>query len=523
MLEYKVLIVEDEILVSAGLKNMIHWSEMDMEIVGEARNGQQGLELYRQKQPDIILTDIKMPVMDGLEMIRRIREKDPDTRIIVLSCYEEFDLVRQAFRLGISDYIAKLQMLPDEMEQVIRKVWEDLVQEGKKKMEKETLPEPKATVKDEMQEKAADWIMEGSDSGEVLFDLLRAFQLPDRGTAVCVMNLIPAKEEAGKKTLDDNARQVVREVTEELLAENRVGELLREQEGSYLILLNSERNVEEILYRIHNSMQNYVNHRAVFGIGGTVPDLPASYREAMAALREAIFFERWIVEAGKTDTMQEYERILRAAEQRSGMTREISEEHQEQMQMVISKIRSMKNITRERMQDTLIREIHLASFEYEFGKKEQTAQSALKAVEALKRQVSLRQMLCVIDEYFSELYPPETNRRMTGREVRALVSYVKAHYEDSELSLSRAAEAVELNKDYLSSLFKKEMGIGFSDYVNMLRIRKAKELLLETHMKNYEIADRVGFQDESYFSRIFKKSTGMRPSEYKRRGLTADE
>lgn len=516
MAGYRVLIVEDEILVSAGLKNMIHWSDMDMEIVGEARNGQQGLELYEQKKPDIILTDIKMPILDGLEMIRRIREKDLDTKIIVLSCYEEFDLVRQAFRLGISDYIAKLQMLPDEMEQVIRKVWKDL-NGGVKKSEKETGSEQTSLTKDMIREQAADRIMGESDPEEVFSDLLREFQLPEQGTAVCIMELISTKTE--KNTLDDNARRVVWEVTQELLAENRVGELLREREGCYLILLDSGKNAEETLYRIHNSMRTYVNHKAVFGVGCPRKELHASYQEAWNALREAIFFDRWLVDAGKKDTLQEYNKILLDAGLRSG----VSEEHRDQMQRVISKIRCMKIITRERMQDILIREIHLASFEYEYGKQEQVAQSALKAVEALKHEVSLKQMLRIMDEYFSKLYPPRTKGKTAGREVRALISYVKAHYEEPDLSLTRAAKAVELNKDYLSSLFKKEMGIGFSDYVNMLRIRKAKELLLETHMKNYEIADRVGFQDESYFSRIFKKSTGMRPSEYKRRELTEDE
>ena len=90
---YTVLIVEDEILVSTGLKNMVQWSDMDMVVIGEARNGKQGLDMYQKMRPDIILTDIRMPVMNGLDMIKHIREKDSVTKIIVLTCYEDFELV----------------------------------------------------------------------------------------------------------------------------------------------------------------------------------------------------------------------------------------------------------------------------------------------------------------------------------------------------------------------------------------------------------------------------------------------
>ena len=129
---YTVLIVEDEILVSVGLRNMIDWSDVNMQVIGEAQNGKQGLQMYYEYKPDIILTDLKMPVMDGMEMIEQIRRHDTTTKIIVLSCHEEFELVRQAFKMGISEYILKVEILPEELKKILQRVQHDLEKESVK-------------------------------------------------------------------------------------------------------------------------------------------------------------------------------------------------------------------------------------------------------------------------------------------------------------------------------------------------------------------------------------------------------
>jgi len=118
---YRVLIVEDEIIVRLGLKNSIKWADFNMEVVGDAANGEEGWNQYNLKQPDIVLTDIKMPVMDGIELISRIRENDQLTRIIILTCYGEFELAQKAIKFGVSNYILKMSMGLEEIEEVLKK------------------------------------------------------------------------------------------------------------------------------------------------------------------------------------------------------------------------------------------------------------------------------------------------------------------------------------------------------------------------------------------------------------------
>ena len=131
---FTVLIVEDEVLVSISIKNMIDWAKLDMCVIGEAQNGKDAYELYQREKPNLVITDIKMPVMDGLQLISKIREKDKQTKIIILTCYDEFDLVHKALMLGVSDYILKLRITTKEIEPVLQKVRSEMQSEVDSKL-----------------------------------------------------------------------------------------------------------------------------------------------------------------------------------------------------------------------------------------------------------------------------------------------------------------------------------------------------------------------------------------------------
>lgn len=424
---YKVLIVEDEILVSTGLKNLIRWSDMGLVIVGEARDGKQGLELYHQKRPDIILTDIKMPVMDGVEMIRRIREKDSVTRIIVLSSYEDFDLVREAFVLCISDYILKLKMMPEEMENVMRRVCEE-IRTDRGQAAKEMAAARQEDREEAARERAAEYILRRSCSYEEFRELAGYLRLREKGLVACCLEIFPLSQKQqrfGRQHMDKIA-QIVLSLLQTLLSEQEWGEVFREEGKRYLLVLSfpdtgSSREREalcrEILSRVQAAIRSCTNMKPVFGASSfadSYRELGRLYTEALDALGEAVLLEEEGVFYGR-------------------------------------------------------------------GSQE-------------------------------ELEEKETVRR----EIAEALAYIRLHYSDQDLSLPRVAREVAIHKDYLSRLFKKETGVGFSDYINMLRIKKAQELLESTNMKSYEIARQVGFQDECYFSRVFKKIVGMGTNEYKK-------
>ena len=424
---YTVLIVEDEMLIRVGLKNLIHWSELGMTIVGEAQDGKQGLELYRRKKPDVILTDIKMSVMDGIEMIRQIRRQDTRTRIVVLSSYEDFSLVRDAFVLGISDYILKLKMMPEEMERVMRKVCDELKQD-RARTESDNAGRKQEEEEARARAKAGAYIVDEVCTLEEFRGLAEQLHISEHGLYVSVLEILPSaqKQRVTDRKHAERIGQIVLNLIQTLLFEYGEGEVWQEKENRYLVVqsfsgaesLREKRGLcEEVTERIRTAVQSCVNRKPVCGVSGfadSYRELNRLYTEALGALETALLQEEpWVF----------------------------------------------------------------------YGDR----QSGCEETEPVRREVA-----------------------------EALV-YIQLHYADEELSLPKVAREVAIHKDYLSKLFKKETGIGFSDYINLHRIKKARELLETTSMKSYEIARKVGFQDETYFCRVFKKIVGMGANEYRRK------
>lgn len=228
----KVLIVEDDEFVGMGLRNMVGWQRLGMEVVGEARDGREGLSLYRRENPDIILADVRMPVMSGIDMIAQVRKRDARTRIVVFSCHEDYEYVRQAFKLGISDYILKVRMMPEDIEVIMERVRRELASMGageRKTGEGETLS------REELLEKCRAYLLDPDSSFEDFLACARELGLPGEGLAVCVMKA--ALPEHGASEAPEGKRQIVLELVQKKLSQREGGTALWEQGDRYLLLV----------------------------------------------------------------------------------------------------------------------------------------------------------------------------------------------------------------------------------------------------------------------------------------------
>lgn len=272
---YNVLIVEDEILVSIGLKNMINWSEMGMQVIAEAQDGKTAFEIYKEQKPDLILTDIKMPVMDGLELIAKIRETDKKTKIIILTCYQEFDLIHKALKLGVSDYILKLKMSVSEMESVIMKVHDELVTTDAVQLENISLP----IVQLAKNQFLLDYVLHGSFTDAAFEKMISGMHLriDSSRLVLCVMRI--SNFESVNRQPDGDPKNTVADtilnLVDKLLAKYLRGEVVRQNDGQYLIIFSfgdivSETKRTELLYsilsRISVNMKTYINASVTFGI-----------------------------------------------------------------------------------------------------------------------------------------------------------------------------------------------------------------------------------------------------------------
>jgi two-component system response regulator YesN len=411
----KVLIVEDEMLVRIGLKSSIDWAKLDMQIIGDVSNGQSAWEVYEQEAPDLILTDIKMPIMDGIQLIKKIREQDSNTKIIILTCYEEFDMVRKALTLGVSDYILKLKMSTEEMESVLIRVGDEI---KKLNLNKTTSNEDFINVDLKKEDYIKDYMVYRLYSDKELERLINNQQLriKPQKLIMCLMKFEQYKSSQNKLIHEQEIvmRQTVLNIINELLSKYQRGEIVYDVDNIYMIIfsfwdLRVETEIHEllqnILIQINNLMKTYINNTVIFGISGiynSYPSLREMYKECKVALEQK---------------------------------------------------------------------------------------------------------------------PQTNNEKYLSKEIVEAIKFIEQNY-NTDITLQQVAELVEMSPNYLSTLFKKDLQLSFVEFINQCRVDKAKEMLLNTHMKSYEVAQSVGFMDESYFSRIFKKFTDTSPKEFRKQRIS---
>jgi len=516
---YKVMIVEDEVIVRVGLRNMINWSDINMTVVGEAQNGKVGLQMYHETKPNIILTDIKMPVMNGLEMIESIRKEDTSTRIVVLTSYDEFELVRQAFQLGISDYVLKLEVFPEDLQRVMLNVLRELLQQGE-----EGLRDVKKDRRQDLEGLLRDYLIEGACTCEEFETLADGFGFQQRGLVAGVLEL---EEENGQHSA------LILDLVKNMLREKNRGEILSMEDGRYLLVfcfgdrdIQTER--EELLLqfvgRMQSAIQNYIGVKARFGLScfaDSYEELPELYREAVEAEDEAAFLGETQLVYESMGIREQYESLLTEFGNQLLQQDWLSDNSRMKILHELSKIRKTMMVNVNTLREYFIRWIHWVSYDCVI-QRESVIDLTMEAAEQIRRAKSLRRLMEIYGKYAQMIMHIQEAKKV-GPEVERAISYAKEHYRESNIDIGALAELLNLNKDYFSSRFKKETGLGFVDYVNELRIRSARELLRTTCLKSYEVAYQVGFKDEKYFARVFKKKTGIRPADYKRRELRSED
>jgi len=528
---FSVLIVEDEILVSIGLKNMIDWGSMDMRVVGEANNGKDGLDLYYREKPDLILTDIKMPVMDGLEMITKIRQADKKTKIIILTSYQEFELVHQALKLSVTDYIVKLKMSPEEMETVIIKVRDELIRESSASGKAESVEEL-SIIKERL---IKDCIMRQSCSDDEFASKVKglSFRLAPQKMIVCVMK-IDSFDQLHKKFDEKHEYSVLTSIVNlinDLLEKYNRGEIVHEQDERFILILSfgdiaDESEIKGLFHDIHSSicfvLKNYFNLSVTFGVssnGDQYCSLKRLYLEASSALEKSYFFpiQKIIYFKEISPYKDHYFAMIDNLHENVMEFPELDVGYLEEVLAGINLLKGMYQNPKSEILELFKSWMHIPSAN------NNTLDDYMASLTASFRDrivasQTFEETIQLFVQYLKNVTQKQIGIKRVSKEVSETVKYIKKNYQKN-ITLGMIAENVELSPSYISILFKKELQINIIDYINRVRIEKAKELLLHTHLKTYEISEKVGFNDESYFSRIFKKITGFRPIEYKKRDI----
>lgn len=541
MNEIKVFLVEDEMVIRRGIKNSIDWEKEGYIFCGEASDGELAYPMIIKEKPDILITDIRMPFMDGLELCKLVKEELPNIKILILSGYDEFDYAKEAIRLGVTEYLLKpissgklLEALNGVSESIRReKEDKDLVRKYMEEMRENTEHE---------KQKFFEQMIAGNLS---MADALETGKKYEMSLSAGMYNLLLFRFTLGEENrksgeLLGEAEYAIEKLTERL---EYVFEFQRGVEGwAFLLMADNEEQmserVKELSKDLEEIMKNYSTIAYFGGIGQPVArlrELEESFREAERALAARFTMElnriisvEDIRMAQNVDTLDDIEITSFGEIEKTRTMLEkflnngAEDEIDEFVDVYINELPE-ENLKSVLMRQYIIMDAYIVMMS--FCEKIEGIEGEMQAQsEELKNSMKTIQTLEEIKNYIRMLLKKIIGVRDTisGRRYSDIIEIAKDQirktYMSDEISLNTIAAEVGMSPSYFSSIFSKEMGKTFVEYLTEIRMDRAKELLMCSSMKTSEIGYEVGYKDPHYFSYIFKKTQNCTPKEFRARG-----
>ncbi|RCX17551.1 AraC family two component transcriptional regulator [Anaerobacterium chartisolvens] len=535
---FKVLIVDDEAIIRKGLKNVVNWKQFDCEICGEAADGLKGCEMIKEFLPDIIVTDIKMPEIDGLAMMRQIKELVPDSKVIILTGYRDFEYIQEAIKLGAFDFILKPSKI-EELNSVVGRAVKELKFKRDRDEEFSKLKKLFEQNVPVLREKLLYDIIYGINTNETDIDeKMKLFNVNiGRFTLVVVENEI--EEENGKK-LDQYDKHLYQfgiiNTFDEIFADifNVISISLNNK--WFAFILQSDKNLENLTEAINGKcvylqqiIQNCFGFTVTIAIsseGEGALQLPQKLIECREALEHKfyignnsiIFFSdlnSFFICHDYTE-LESYQKFLLEGI-KSGNIKAVKNV----LQDILDYINSLGAADKEYLKNfywntiSLINNVRISVLAADNDKSadRKDISSLYKMIERCDNIKDLNGILEDVSLSIAEKVNSFNNKSMK-LVLRKAMDYLREHYNE-QITLNEVSGHTYVSTYYISRIFKKELGKNFVDCLNEIRIEKAKELLKDIRYKTYEVAEMVGIPDAHYFSKLFKKYEGLTPTEYK--------
>ena len=535
---YKVFLVEDEFVIRDGIKNKIHWEEEGFILVGDESDGELAYPLIVREQPDILITDIKMPFMDGLELSKLLKKDMPQLKIIIISGYSDFGYAQQAIDIGISEYLLK----PITSSKLIAAVKNAAAVIEKERKEKEILEQYQQLVYQKQGEKRKDFfnaLVSGKMSLSQIIEQEEELGIDMVARAFCVL-LFQFK---GQEEMYEYSNDIVHcemKMTQALSRFPDIKVFERGMDGwAFILTGENDLRVNQLTRELCNLLIGICEDKAHYfgGIGRVVHrirDLQQSYLDANSAFSLRYFESR--------DQFLSYNDVSNIKGQ-VGNRINVSELDLEKLD---------RNSLEEFLKRGTIHDVDGFVDSYFDGFGSNAMRSTifrhyiimdgysaiikfLKTMKYPREKIdnSLKRMNSVIEHLSSfedcskfyksilkeaiELRNKNSQKRYAGL-IEQAKEYINLKFAMSDLSLDQVASTVNLSPNYFSSLFNQETGMTFIEYLTDIRMEKAKDYLRCSGKKITDIGYLVGYLDSHYFSYIFKKTQNCTPSEYRLQG-----
>ncbi|MCI8556522.1 MAG: response regulator [Lachnospiraceae bacterium] len=530
---YKALLVDDEALIREAISENIPWEELGFELIASCENGREAMDQIRRTPPELLLTDICMPYVDGIELARYVHENHPDTKTVIISGYDEFEYAKQAVRYQVMEYILK-PITPAELTEVLLRAKESLDEKCEKTRTLKKLQGAYISNRPFLRGRFLNSLLKGNERSGGLDEKMAELEISLTGcffnTAIVEGDDLSPFLNQYKDVRDELALFAICNITQELIERRKLGVAFQNMEEKTVIIFCGDteeqlgRQADETLKEIQKTIGNLLLIETTVGVGQTVSDvrrLYQSYESAREAMKQKFLMgggrilQQELLEDPKSnmsiDVSKWAEQVVQ--EVKSGNEEAIEERIREFAQEIRdSYVNRNRSIIY--MQNLLLTIIGTANLIKEkeciIVEEEKTFLNRIYDYEHLTDMAADVTAICI---HISKLLGEQRDSYGKKQALMAL-DYIKDNYMNSEVNLNSVCSHLAISTSYFSTLFKSCTGETFIEALTKKRMEEAKKLLENTSMKTYEVAREVGFSDPHYFSIAFKKATGRTPTEY---------
>ncbi|MEV5027785.1 response regulator [Paenibacillus sp. LPE1-1-1.1] len=534
---FKLMIVDDELLMRIGIRSMIDWEAHGFRIAAEAANGKEAIEMAHSVKPDLIITDIKMPVMDGLQLIREASKTFTDCKYVILSNFDEFRYVKEALQLGAIDYLIKSEITPEVLAELlagIRRKRELGGSGSQTVMLTAHISQSLSHLKESLFKDLISGLL-GEKEAAAKVEQLQACVRSENLTVIKLRLDGFAKVRQKYVEKDEKLlRFSVLNILEEIIPGKWNKELVVESSSEYLLIANTRGDdmmsarseIAELCGSIQRTMKDFMNMSITIGVSSVVSGfrlMKAAYREADYALRRSffagggriIFFED--TEDCPSDEIAELAPKEANEANALALSHVLDRNNEAKLTEFFDAFRG--ELAANRANERMIREAYIGMTEIVGAHMSYMVRSRLQVSDKLPYEAVLSAETwddvhgIVLD--YARLCLAAEGRSVEQRSYADMAVEMIHRYYAEDLSLQSVASQINVNPSYLSRLFKQEKGENFISCLTRVRIDRAKSFLESRKYKVYEVADKVGYHNYTYFSKIFKKVVGVSPEEYR--------
>ncbi|NLW15190.1 MAG: response regulator transcription factor [Erysipelothrix sp.] len=481
---YKVLLIDDEYMILKGLEKLIDWNDLGLELVGAVSNGQEAYNFVQDHHIDIVVTDVNMPVMDGIEFVKKTKDEDLNFYIILLSGYQEFEYVKQGIQLGVENFIQKpidKEILRQSLINIVVKLDEE-----KNKLESDKLVFSNILLK---------WV-----SGEVeSTDLRRLLKLTSHPLKANGSYSILLFDDIGQDLhqffRDENQMLFFKDLSNiVLIFEGDIGEF-----ESFILKVKQKFDIDQIVKGVGEFFveQDFVHE---------------SYVQAIHNSNLISFYQGHPIPRFLSEGRALNEPINYVKQDFSNFHQALSLRDEKKVFKELNAL--MRQLKEEKTAPDFIRYnvfILISDIYREFGIED--IEMINKSMQKIYQSDTILQVESTLYQVYHDV-SQSLEEKVYSDLVKELLSIIISRFNE-DLSLLNIADELHVNSMYLGQLFIKELGVSFSKYLNTFRIKKAQEFIVNTNTNFSEISEKTGYSSPGYFYKKFKKECGLSPSEYR--------